>query len=420
MTRPRQKHDVLTSHTERSTTMQMTAPTTAIGAEGDLLERTGDGEPMAARAASLTLDGLTKRFGKAAAVDGVSLHVPAGSFLVLLGPSGCGKSTTLRMLAGLEDPSAGEIRFGERVIVRGTGSSVPASRRNAGLVFQSYALWPHKTVAQNVEWPLAVAKVPRRRREERVAQVLELLGIAALASRYPGEISGGQQQRTAIARMIAPEPEVLLFDEPLSNLDAKLRVETRSELMRIHRATGATSVYVTHDQVEAMTMATHIALMRDGRIEQFGTPRELVEEPATAFAATFMGTPPANVIDGSVHDGRLVLAGVDVGMAPHGVGGRVRALYRSGSLTLAEPGERGPVLVGTLVDQVPMAERWVIGIDVAGGTRVHVTADAPCEARVGERVGVRLPDAPEACFDEAGDRLTGCDPRNLQTRRADR
>ncbi|MGO1606706.1 MAG: ABC transporter ATP-binding protein [Brevibacterium yomogidense] len=410
--------DNLTPRSERSTTMQMDAPTTAVDDRADpdgvASDAAGGG-----RAASLTLEGLTKRFGDAAAVDGISLHVPAGSFLVLLGPSGCGKSTTLRMLAGLEDPSAGEIRFGERVIARGSGASVPASKRNAGLVFQSYALWPHKTVAQNVEWPLTVAKVPRTRRDERVAQVLELLGIEALASRYPGEISGGQQQRTAIARMIAPEPEMLLFDEPLSNLDAKLRVETRSELMRIHRATGATSVYVTHDQVEAMTMATHIALMRDGRIEQFGTPRELIEEPATAFAATFMGTPPANVIDGVVRDGRLLLAGVDVGQAPEGVSGTVRALYRSGSLTLAEPGEAGAVLEGTLVDQVPMAERWVVGIDVAEGTRVHVTADAPSGAVTGGPVGVRLPAAPEACFDEHGERFPNRhrDPSDVESGR---
>jgi len=418
-------------HTERSTTMQTTAPTTARH----------PGEIGAERAASLTLDGLTKRFGTAAAVDGVSLHVPAGAFLVLLGPSGCGKSTTLRMLAGLEEPSAGDVLFGGRVIARGGGTSVPASRRNAGLVFQSYALWPHKTVAQNVEWPLRVAKTPRRRREARVAEVLELLGIAELASRYPGEISGGQQQRTAIARMIAPEPEVLLFDEPLSNLDAKLRVETRSELMRIHRATGATSVYVTHDQVEAMTMATHIALMRDGRIEQFGTPRELIEKPATAFAATFMGTPPANVIDGVVRAGRLMLGGVDAGEAPAGVVERaggpggpsgkvpVRALYRSGSLALVQAGSlRGEpgapwgepgapsdayvrggrrVLPGTLVDQVPMAERWVVGVDLADGTRVHVTMDEPCDAATGESVAVQLPAAPEVLFDEAGERIPG-------------
>lgn len=418
--------EIPASNSERSMMMQMTAPTTAAepgGAEPGGAEAGGAG---AERAASLTLDGLTKRFGTATAVDGVSLHVPAGAFLVLLGPSGCGKSTTLRMLAGLEDPSAGEIRFGERVIARGSGASVPASKRNAGLVFQSYALWPHKTVAQNVEWPLTVAKVPRKRRDERVAEVLELLGIEALASRYPGEISGGQQQRTAIARMIAPEPGVLLFDEPLSNLDAKLRVETRSELMRIHRATGATSVYVTHDQVEAMTMATHIALMRDGRIEQFGTPRELIEEPATAFAATFMGTPPANVIDGIVRDGRMVLGGVDVGEAPAGVVGdssgetHVRALYRSGSLALAEPGDSGPVLAGTLVDQVPMAERWVVGVDVVDGRRVHVTTDVPCGAATGEPVGVRLPAAPESCFDEHGERISGSGSRGLPDVEGDR
>lgn len=422
-------------------------PEAAAGSGAAAGSRAAAGHAVVApRGASLSLKGLTKRFGADAAVDDVTLEAPAGAFLVLLGPSGCGKSTTLRMLAGLEEPSAGEIRFGDRIVACGAGDSVPASKRNVGLVFQSYALWPHKTVAQNVEWPLSVAKIPRKHREQRVAEVLQLLGIEALASRYPGEISGGQQQRTAIARMIAPEPKVLLFDEPLSNLDAKLRVETRSELMRIHRATGATSVYVTHDQVEALTMATHIALMRDGRIEQFGSPRELIEEPETAFAATFMGTPPANVIGGVVRGGRLVVGGVDAGAAPEELAelaaqpgiqppgasavasgepkrGRqsetpVQALYRSGSLELVEPADvagdgmsrddRGwgdHVLVGTLVDQVPMAERWVVGIDVSDGTRVHVTTDGPCRVATGDAVGVRLPPVPEVCFDEFGQRF---------------
>ncbi|MFY7066961.1 ABC transporter ATP-binding protein [Nocardiopsis changdeensis] len=357
-----------------------------------------------APAASLTITDLRKDFGGTAAVDGISIDVPAGSFLVLLGPSGCGKTTTLRMLAGLEDPTGGEIRFGDRVIARGGGPAVAPSEREAGLVFQSYALWPHKTVRQNVEWPLVVAKWPRADRRARAERVLSMLAITDLADRYPGEISGGQQQRVAIARMIAPQPRVLLFDEPLSNLDARLRVETRGELMRIHRSTGATSVYVTHDQVEAMTMATHIALMRDGRVEQFGTPRELLEAPRTPFAATFVGTPPANIIGCRVEGGRLRAYGVDCGPAPDGVtGGAVQAMYRAGSLApAAEPGPG--CLPATFADQVPMADRWVLGADLDDGTRLHLSRDTPVDLRPGDRLGVRLPERADAYFDAADGR----------------
>lgn len=209
--------------------------------------------------AALELRGLEKRFGTNLAVAGVDLAVPHGAFLVLLGPSGCGKTTILRMLAGLEVPTGGELCLDGTVVADGRrGVVVPAGRRHIGLVFQSYALWPHMTVRGNVAWPLKVARHDRAERRGRVDEVLDLLGIGALAERYPGELSGGQQQRVAIARMIAPRPRVLLFDEPLSNLDATLRAEMRSELLRVHRATGATSVHVTHDQVEATTMATHV------------------------------------------------------------------------------------------------------------------------------------------------------------------
>jgi iron(III) transport system ATP-binding protein len=301
------------------------------------------------------------------------------------------------MLAGLESPTGGEIRFGDRVIARGDGSvDVPPSQREAGLVFQSYALWPHKTVRANIEWPLTVAGWDRKARRERVDEVLDMVAIAPLADRYPGEISGGQQQRVAIARMIAPRPAMLLFDEPLSNLDAKLRVDTRSELMRIHRATGATSVYVTHDQVEAMTMATHIALMNDGRIEQFGTPANIVRSCAVA--------------------GRLVAGGIDCGPAPQGLsdGGepdaRVSAMYRAESLRLetAVPGSADRPVGGTgrlpavFADQVPLADRWVVGVQLEDGTRVSVTRGAPVELTVGDPLLLVLPDAPDAVFDADG------------------
>ncbi|WP_159550710.1 ABC transporter ATP-binding protein [Citricoccus sp. K5] len=377
---------------------------------------------------SVTVTGLRKDFGGSVAVDGISFAVPAGAFLVLLGPSGCGKTTTLRMLAGLEQPTGGQISFGDRAIARGDGTvNVPAAQREAGLVFQSYALWPHKTVRDNVEWPLKVAKWAAGRRRERVAEVLDLLAISELAERYPGEISGGQQQRVAIARMIAPEPKILLFDEPLSNLDAKLRVDTRGELMRIHRATGATSVYVTHDQVEAMTMATHVALMKDGRIEQFGSPRELLESPRTAFTSTFIGTPPANVLPCTVTGGRMMAEGpaaaprLDCGPAPDGVaeGENVQVMFRATSITLEHtqppqrivptPGQTShrPALDALFADQVPLADRWVVGVDGPGGNRLSVVLPFPVDLSPGDPVQLLFPDGPDAVFGPDGVVLGG-------------
>lgn len=239
-----------------------------------------------------------------------------------------------------------------------------------------------------------------------------MLGIDHLAARYPGEISGGQQQRVAIARMIAPEPKVLLFDEPLSNLDAKLRVETRAELSRIHRATGATCVYVTHDQVEAMAMATHIALMREGKIAQFGTPEDLLERPENAFTATFIGTPAANVLEAHAHDGTLTVAGEHEVPLAGDEQGTVQAMYRATSVRVctqqaaasggeATNGQRG--IVGTLVDQVPMADRWVIGVELHNGTRVTAAQEQRVHALNGQQVSVFLDAYPDALFDQEGE-----------------
>ncbi|HEX7350272.1 ABC transporter ATP-binding protein, partial [Brachybacterium sp.] len=364
--------------------------------------------PPAGSGVPITLTALRKDFGGragTAAVDDISLEVPAGAFLVLLGPSGCGKTTTLRMLAGLEKPTGGEIRFGERVVARGDGTAhLEPAERGVGMVFQSYALWPHKTVQGNIEWPLQVEKQSREMRRARVEEVLRMLGIEELAERYPGEISGGQQQRVAIARTIASRPGVLLFDEPLSNLDAKLRVDTRAELMRIHRATGATSVYVTHDQVEAMTMATHVALMKDGRIEQFGTPAELLAAPRTAFTATFIGTPPAAILQAEAVAQRLWVQGTDVGAADPSIpAGPVQLMYRSSGPRLVER-TAARCLAATFVDQVPMAERWVLGVELADGTRLSITQDAPVPHRPGDAVTVQLPARPETCFAADGNR----------------
>jgi len=352
-------------------------------------------------ATAIRLSGLSRRYADVAAVDGIDLEVPPGSFLVLLGPSGCGKTTTLRMLAGLEAPTDGEIHMAGRLVASARGGvAVPPGKRGAGLVFQSYALWPHMRVRANIEWPLKIARWSKARRIARAEEVMSLLGIDLLAERYPGEISGGQQQRVAIARTIAPEPSVLLFDEPLSNLDAKLRVETRGELLRIHRATGATSVYVTHDQVEAMTMATHVALMRDGRIEQFGSPHDLVARPASTFVATFIGTPPANVLPALVRNGRWLIADQEVGQTTEQEGGEVWLMYRAESLNL-DP--EGPFTLDVL-ETSPMAGRWVISGTLAGRRVSVATAENP-RAGLGSHVRVALPARPDAVFDQSGSRL---------------
>ncbi|MCI0478365.1 MAG: ABC transporter ATP-binding protein [Anaerolineales bacterium] len=341
---------------------------------------------------------LEKRFGDVVAVNRVDLSVPPGAFLVLLGPSGCGKTTILRMLAGLETPTGGEIRFGDRLITDGArGVVVPPGQRKAGLVFQSYALWPHMTIQGNVEWPLKIARWKKPERQMRVQEVFTLLGIADLAQRYPSEISGGQQQRAAIARMIAPRPSILLFDEPLSNLDAKLRVEMRAELLRIHRTTGATSVYVTHDQVEALTMATHIAVLNAGRIEQFGSPREVLESPATAFAATFVGTPPGNLVTAECRENRYRLGALDLGAAPTGTSGQsYLLLYRPETMTVHDaPGERR--LAVDFAEAAPMAGRVVV-TGWNSQQRLSVVADKLPDVQVGGRLYFEFPPKPAAIY----------------------
>ena len=247
---------------------------------------------------SIELKNVTKRFGQVTAVDHLNLLIEPGSFLTLLGPSGCGKTTVLRMIAGLEEPDEGEILIdGRPVFSSEQAIFVPPAQRNLGLVFQSYALWPHLTVFQNVAFGLEMAKRPKPEIKTRVTEILHDLQISGMAERYPQEMSGGQQQRVALARMLAPKPGIFLLDEPLSNLDARLRVDMRSELKRLHRDTRATAVYVTHDQLEALTMSTHIAVMREGRLQQLASPNQVYRAPANLFVADFIGTPKINLVD---------------------------------------------------------------------------------------------------------------------------
>jgi sn-glycerol 3-phosphate transport system ATP-binding protein len=247
---------------------------------------------------AIKLDRVVKSWGAARAVDGISLEADEGSLLVLLGPSGCGKSTTLRLIAGLEQPDSGTVMIGGKDVTHLT----PAQRKIA-MVFQSYALFPHLSVAENIVFGLRVRRVSRAERDSRLKRVADIVGLGQLLDRKPSQLSGGQRQRVALGRAIIAETRLCLMDEPLSNLDAKLRHEMRTEIRALQQRLGMTMVYVTHDQTEAMTMADRVVLMRDGRIEQNGPPEQLYRQPATAFTARFIGTPPMNLI---VRDGRLV------------------------------------------------------------------------------------------------------------------
>ena len=245
---------------------------------------------------SIALENLSKRFDEFVAVNAVTLTAADGEFLTLLGPSGCGKTTTLRMIAGLEEPNGGSIRIGDRVIYdRGLGVNVPAETRGLGMVFQSYAIWPHMTVAENIAYPLRMRRVPRARRAELVKKALDLVGLAGFGDKPSPLLSGGQQQRVALARALVFEPALLLLDEPLSNLDAKLREQMRFELRIMQQRVGLTAIYVTHDQEEALTLSDRLVVMNHGEIEQIGTPTEVYEHPATRFVAQFIGK--GNMID---------------------------------------------------------------------------------------------------------------------------
>jgi multiple sugar transport system ATP-binding protein len=254
--------------------------------------------------ALISISGLSKSFGEVVAVDTVTMEIAEGSFTSFLGPSGCGKTTMLRMIAGLEDPDAGEIRVGDKIIYSSAQViSTSAKKRKMGLVFQSYALWPHMTVFDNIAYGLKTKKVPRRGIAEKVDSILSMMKMRELKARYPSELSGGQQQRVAISRMLAVDPNILLMDEPLSNLDAKLRMEMRAELKRLHRDTGITIIYVTHDQIEAFSLSTHVAVMDKGRIQQFDVPESIYDRPENLFVAGFIGTPFVNLISGKVASG---------------------------------------------------------------------------------------------------------------------
>jgi ABC-type sugar transport system ATPase subunit len=255
--------------------------------------------------ATVRLESITKIFDGVTAVDDVSLEVADHEFMILLGPSGCGKSTLLRMVAGLEDPTAGDVFIGDTRV-----NDVEPKERDVAMVFQSYALYPHKTVQANIEFPLKVRGVDKTQRAKEAMAAADLLGLTEYLGRKPGQLSGGQRQRVALARAIVRQPAVFCMDEPLSNLDAKLRGETRAELVALHQRLTSTFLYVTHDQVEAMTMGTRVAVMSRGHLQQVGTPQEVYARPETVFVAQFIGTPPMNVLPAGLAEPGELLVGV--------------------------------------------------------------------------------------------------------------
>jgi multiple sugar transport system ATP-binding protein len=260
----------------------------------------------------IVLDTVSKVFsGGVVAVDGVSLTIGSGEFLVLVGPSGCGKSTLLRMIAGLEEVTAGAISIGDRDV-----TELPPRNRDIAMVFQSYALYPHMTVRQNLGYGLKVRKTPKHEIAERVTRAAELLGLDELLDRKPAALSGGQRQRVAMGRAIVREPQAFLMDEPLSNLDAKLRVSMRAQLGALHARLATTTIYVTHDQIEAMTLGQRVAVMRDGRIQQVDTPQELYARPTNLYVAAFIGSPAMNLVEAEVTNGQARFGGFAIPLAP--------------------------------------------------------------------------------------------------------
>ena len=283
--------------------------------------------------ASVQIADVRKAYGATQVIHGVDIDIEDGEFVILVGPSGCGKSTLLRMIAGLENISGGEIRIGPRVV-----NDVPPKERDIAMVFQNYALYPHMTVADNMAFSMKLRKAPKEEIADRVGKAAAILGLEKLLDRYPRQLSGGQRQRVAMGRAIVRNPQVFLFDEPLSNLDAKLRVQMRVEIRRLQRQLGVTTVYVTHDQVEAMTMADRLVVMNGGEIEQVGTPIEIYRRPATRYVATFMGSPPMNILGAEAVAGGVRIDGTVIPVAGMTAGTAVEAGIRPEDLRIAEDG----------------------------------------------------------------------------------
>jgi iron(III) transport system ATP-binding protein len=344
--------------------------------------------------ASVELKKLTKRYGGAVAVDGVSLRIEHGQLVCLLGPSGCGKTTTLRLIAGFIEPSAGEIVVGDKVL-SSPARTVPPEGRNMSMIFQSYALWPHMTVAENVAYGLKIRRLGAPTIAAKLKAILSTTRLEPLAERYPGELSGGQQQRVSLARALVVEPETLLLDEPLSNLDANLREEMRFEIRRLHDEYRYTTVYVTHDQSEAMTTADVVAVMNGGLIEQLGSPEDIYDRPRSEFVARFIGG--SNILSGTALDAtNISLSGVSLRVT----GGALKAgdnvavsirQHQIGLMTCAPQAPAGNVVPATVRRQVFLGSSRDYTVALADNSEVRVTAPADQSIAPGADVWLHLP-----------------------------
>ena len=358
------------------------------------------------------LTNVSKRFGEVVAVDDVSLGCEEGEFLVLLGPSGSGKTTLLRLIAGLEEASAGEIVIAGRSV-----TAVPPKDRDIAMVFQHYALYPHMTVRKNLELALRRRKVPRDVIRARTAEVVSLLQIDGLLERMPRQLSGGQQQRVAVGRAIMREPKVFLMDEPLSNLDARLRIETRRELITLQRRLSGTFIYVTHDQNEAMTMGTRVAIMRDGVVQQHGTPIDVFRNPTNMFVAGFMGEMKMNFLSAELvsRDGELHVQGDDFGFALQGRALAAAKLCRDGKVVLgvrpehisvAEAGGAG-LIRGTAVTFEVMGTRALLTVSREGGELMSVEVASLPRYETGAALELKLDWSEMHVFDAGSERTLG-------------
>lgn len=341
------------------------------------------------------LEGITKSFGDFTAVNNLNVTIDDGTLAGLLGPSGCGKSTTLYMIAGLEKPTSGRIYFGDEDV-----TDLPPEKRGIGLVFQNYALYPHMTVRQNIMFPLENAKVPKAEALKTAQEMADLVQIGHLMDRKPGELSGGQQQRVAIARAIAKKPRVLLLDEPLSNLDARLRLETREEIRRIQQETGITTIFVTHDQEEAMSITDTIVLMKDGVLQQKEAPQEMYRKPANQFVASFMGTPPMGFLTGKVENYKIMI-GSSVLSEMEAADGEVIIGVRPESWRLSE--HEGMDATVTMVEVIGRDTLMTVEVE---GQKIRCLIDSDYEVKVSDKVKLAVKPQAIHLFDKtSGHRL---------------
>jgi multiple sugar transport system ATP-binding protein len=348
---------------------------------------------------SVEFRNVSKDFGGACVVDDLSLEIRDGEFVVLLGPSGCGKTTTLRMLAGLETVTSGEIYIGgERV------NDVPTQHRDLAMVFQSYALYPHMTIAENIGYPLRVRKIEKNERADRVNRVAAMLEIESLLDRKPRQLSGGERQRVALARAIVREPRAYLMDEPLSNLDARLRVQMRGELKRLQHQLGTTTIYVTHDQAEAMTLASRVAVMRKGRLQQFDTPMNIYNEPANRFVAEFVGSPSMNFVEGRIDRATFVSDSLRIPLNIQLAGPLTMGIRPEHIQVFAEPHD-GAIAATVYVTELMGNETFVF-LSV-GENRLIARAPADFRADVESKVWLRLATERAHFFDPASGSRTG-------------